>query len=221
MISHFLSIIDRLIKLKEHKDKRFQDLFQQIIEPIFNDLLIIHSNYISTFLKARARLSAISKKNSREYGKAISEISIWLSERRYEYEPIRTKLKSIAHEMGSYNISKEVDYFIDTILEYFPKKNFLLKKPKSKWYKYKSEMRQKRFYWVPGSHLGVLMRRIQETSKKLKKDENVSEKELKEYLAFRSEIDEDISYTIQLLRDKWSIICESYAHLKCAAVNRI
>jgi hypothetical protein len=49
MIDALISIIDRLIQLTEYRGKRRRRLFEDVIEPIFNDLLLIHRDYIEMF----------------------------------------------------------------------------------------------------------------------------------------------------------------------------
>src|SRR5213596_737736 len=49
MLNELMSVIDRLIKLKEYRDRRFRSFFKDVIEPAFNDLLLVHSDYIKMF----------------------------------------------------------------------------------------------------------------------------------------------------------------------------
>ena len=49
MINALLSIIDRLIQLRKYRMERIEKAFKELFEPLFNDLLIIHGDYIKMF----------------------------------------------------------------------------------------------------------------------------------------------------------------------------
>src|SRR4030095_3231402 len=49
MVTELIAIIDRLLKLKEYRERRFRTFFNEVLEPTFNDLLIVHRDYIEMF----------------------------------------------------------------------------------------------------------------------------------------------------------------------------
>src|SRR4051812_27751315 len=90
MISDLLAVIDRLIKLKEHKEKRQSKRFEKVIEPAFNDLLRIHLDYIKMFEKVHELLpDANDSEGSPKYEKRLKRAGDYLAEKRLELEPVR------------------------------------------------------------------------------------------------------------------------------------
>ena len=59
MISILISILDRLIQLKEYRNRRLQELFTALLEPTFNDLLQVHRDYLEVYEKIRRGLPKI------------------------------------------------------------------------------------------------------------------------------------------------------------------
>ena len=59
IVSSLISILDRLIQLKEYRDRRLQELFTGLLEPTFNDLLQVHRDYLEVYEKIRRGLPKI------------------------------------------------------------------------------------------------------------------------------------------------------------------
>lgn len=59
IVSSLISILDRLIQLKEYRDRRLQELFTALLEPTFNDLLQVHRDYLEVYEKIRQGLPKI------------------------------------------------------------------------------------------------------------------------------------------------------------------
>ncbi len=125
MLTALLSIIDRLIKLREYRNERVQKVFDKVLEPIFNDLLLVHRDYIQMFQKARELLP------ERNYGPAkfnqsLREAAEYLRQRRIEFEPARVQLRTMVREIrGTAGNSRKVsfgaeaDAFVDAVVKYF------------------------------------------------------------------------------------------------------
>lgn len=88
MLNVFLSILDRLIKLKEHRDKRVQRIYDDFLEPVFNDLLIVHRDYIQMFEKVRQTLPSIEECSELEGKRKYYSARDYLHEKRIEFEPV-------------------------------------------------------------------------------------------------------------------------------------
>lgn len=117
MIEQLLSIIDRLVQLKEHRAKRRVELFGSIFEPIFIDLQVVHTDYIQMFQHVLTML--MNKKTTghrlrRE--KAVEQLLVT----RIELEPVRLKVRHIVRELSEKNFKKEEMQFIDAMTAYFP-----------------------------------------------------------------------------------------------------
>jgi hypothetical protein len=59
IVSSLISILDRLIQLKDYRDRRLQELFTGLLEPTFNDLLQVHRDYLEVYEKIRRGLPKI------------------------------------------------------------------------------------------------------------------------------------------------------------------
>jgi hypothetical protein len=102
VITEFLGIIDRLIKLKEHREKRQSKRFEKIIEPAFNDLLLIHADYIRMFEKVYELLpDPETKAKSSKSKRKLKKAGDYLAEKRRELEPLRFKVRALFVLMAS------------------------------------------------------------------------------------------------------------------------
>ena len=125
MLSALLSIIDRLIKLREYRNERVQKVFDKVLEPIFNDLLLVHRDYIQMFQKAGELLP------ERAYGPAkfnhsLREAADYLRKQRIEFEPARVQLRTMVREIRGtdptnrkVSFGPEADAFVDAVVRYF------------------------------------------------------------------------------------------------------
>jgi hypothetical protein len=120
MITEFLSIIDKLIKLKEHREKRQSKRFEKIIEPAFNDLLQIHADYIRMFEKVYELLPDPQiKAKSIKSRKKLKDAEEYLSEKRRELEPLRSKVRALFAMMQSPDRKgSENDSFVFAVANY-------------------------------------------------------------------------------------------------------
>ena len=67
MISDIRALLDRLIQLKNYRNRRYRTLFVDLLEPAFNDLLLVHKDYIQMFEETR-RLRPIGLPEARSAG---------------------------------------------------------------------------------------------------------------------------------------------------------
>jgi len=133
MINSLLAIIDRLIQLKTYQYERARVTYEQVFEPLFNDLLLIHGDYIKMFQDVADLLPwrltcevydgvAITQADrSKAFKEAIRSLRL----RRKQFEPIRVRLRALSNELAA-NLSKfgpEARQFIQAVLKYFPQGN--------------------------------------------------------------------------------------------------
>src|SRR4030042_1234472 len=88
MINQIIQIIDRLIQLLNVRADNRRQAFDLFIEPIFNDLVLIHSDYYDMF---QSLLSDISKHPNSLARTIIPDVR----KRRSELLPLRDKLLSL------------------------------------------------------------------------------------------------------------------------------
>lgn len=216
MISQIISVIDRLIQLKEYKDKRNQYIFETLLEPLFNDLLVVHADYISMLEALQKRFLSVSKKDVEDYTKVISELSGWLKHRAIEYEPHRQKLKSLIGKLDSVGENPLVDQFIYSVIDYFPDGRLL--KRTSKW-----RTKWRGVFYIRSSHYTRLAGKFNRLHVRIEKGEILSDSEAKDFIKIygksKRSFEKDIAFTLKSCRKKWSIMCEAFAVLKMSLVS--
>ena len=127
MWEFLIPIADQLVSLVKHRKGKKQAVFHNHIEPLFQEMSAVHSNYVHGFLSLKSEIPEGDFAGYRLIG-AAKEMSSHL-------KPVRTKIKSIARghwrAMGigveginSNNLEKwmrryPVEYFIIECLNYF------------------------------------------------------------------------------------------------------
>ncbi|WP_455205687.1 hypothetical protein [Kaarinaea lacus] len=93
MIDLFLEIIDRLIQLKQYRNQKLRTMFDELIDPIFNDLLLVHRDYVDLFegtLNILPR-GVPSSDNATKYLASTEKAAEYLHNKRMKFEPVRIK----------------------------------------------------------------------------------------------------------------------------------
>lgn len=93
MLNTFLSIVDRLITLRQLHMDRGNERFDAVIEPTFDEISVLHGDYINMFEKTKAALPSGNKISQRKYKKAIENAKRQLVELRVQYAPMRDKIR--------------------------------------------------------------------------------------------------------------------------------
>jgi hypothetical protein len=122
MLNDVLSIIDRLISLRKYRNERFRAKFKELCDPIFHDLLLVHTDYVKMFEGIYVK---IRKAFEQEPFSQVIEI---LRERRVELEAVREKLSMLARELST-DASKEpaeVQRFFFAVSQYLNLETSLL-----------------------------------------------------------------------------------------------
>ena len=191
MIEVLLKILDRLIELRKYKAERLQKTFQDILSPLFNDLLGVHGNYIEMFEEVERQLAAIPDFYSESGRMRLLEIASSLQKRRLEFEPVRVKLIAIARELeptiagpGKEMEPVEARDFVASVLQYFPRAKFVAITTRSSGLL--RALREKAAITpLQIEHSGSSLRHI-------------------------------VEHTIADCRERWSIVCECFAKLQLA-----
>ena len=193
MITEFISLIDRLIQLIEYRNRRYRLLFDDFLQPAFDELLLVHKDYIQMFEKTYRLLPSgvPSKMGAAEFISQLKQPAEYLQERRIEFEPVREKLLALGKSMRRQTLEPDVKEFIDALVSYF-------------------------YQWLPnsGSASTELLAAIEGAIKRGK----TSEKELEDEWHF---IENYIRNLIEKQRAHWSLVCEAFAPLKVRAAKAV
>jgi hypothetical protein len=93
MLAGLGKITDRLIELVKYREEKSRRIFDKLIEPIFNDLLLIHKDYLEMFERVRTILP--NKKDGRKKTqKSLMRTYGYLEEKRRAFEPLREKFRA-------------------------------------------------------------------------------------------------------------------------------
>jgi len=93
MFDGLLKITDRLIELVKYREEKSRRIFDKLIEPIFNDLLLIHKDYLEMFEEVRRMLPG-EKDGRKKTQKKLTRTCEYLQQKRLAFEPVRQKLQA-------------------------------------------------------------------------------------------------------------------------------
>ena len=112
MIEALLAVIDRLIQIVQTRIAGRKEMFDRVLEPVFNDLVVIHGYYIRMFDEVSERLHP---NNPSELNAARAE----LRRRRLEFEPVRRKVEALMNQLESTQLPVEERAFVTAVIAYF------------------------------------------------------------------------------------------------------
>lgn len=210
MIREILSILDRLIQLKNYRNRQRNKLFHELFEPAFNELLQVHRDYIEMFEKTNTLIPSTPvggllvafQPKFKEQVKAAAE---YLREKRIEFEPVREKLRMLAVDMDSMKLDPQERAFVEAVAEYFS--IFSTDKDLS----YLAQSSAHNYILLP-SNAGNLLLLIESVRQEVGGIFGRAKKinELRKYI--KSLLNEH--------RAKWKKVSETFASLKTAAASR-
>jgi hypothetical protein len=109
MIEVILNIIDRLLSVRKRRLERYKALFEELVEPTFNDLMRVHAEDMDMLEKTRQELlTGVSTQIG--FGDVVREMAKELRERQLKFEPVRSKLRAIAKETHSLGLLPSREY---------------------------------------------------------------------------------------------------------------
>lgn len=115
MIGIFLTLVDKIIELfKAHKEAK-ETVFQEIIEPLFNDMTIIVHDYLSLFKESEIIIHSDLGKSEIKLQEVINRIKV----RREEYLHIRIKTRQMADLIQVEIKNKDVADFANKVANFF------------------------------------------------------------------------------------------------------
>lgn len=193
MLEALLSVIDRLIQLKEYRNRRFRLVFKEIVEPAFNDLLRVHGDYIRMFQETLALLPDASTDRGAEYNQRVRSALEYLEDKRTEFEPVRDKLRTLAATLSRADLDQDVTAFVGALILYFP--SACVPKAESA----SQDLHGRLRYWDESSLTSASELATQEDSQQA--------------------IRRFIPLLIDEHRKHWSRVCEHYASLQIRATD--
>jgi hypothetical protein len=99
-------VVTLFLKWKESGKRDAHSSFHEIFEPAFNELLIIHKDYIDMFQKTSQLLFDSEMADERKFLESLRDAAAFLERRRTELEPERMELRALAKELA-YDPSRE------------------------------------------------------------------------------------------------------------------
>jgi hypothetical protein len=111
MIDLLLKLLEKLGQLAEYRSARQKRAFKEMAEPMFNELLEVHKDYIRIFTEARSLV---------ETSPNAEPALQYLERKRMEFEPVRVKLRTMAQTVFHPSPTSEMDAFLNAVANYFP-----------------------------------------------------------------------------------------------------
>jgi len=92
-----ISIIDRLTKLLTIRERNRERVFNNFIQPIYQDAEAVARDYMGLFAELIQRL---------ETAATAKELIIWLEQRRAAYQPVRMKIRALLNDEAFQTLSQ-------------------------------------------------------------------------------------------------------------------
>ncbi|MGG6241603.1 hypothetical protein ACQ4N7_23500 [Nodosilinea sp. AN01ver1] len=205
MIDALISVVDRLIQLKKYQTERTRYLFEKLFEPVFNDLSIIHGNYIQILTQLAQQSPFAWERNSPHYLAEIKIVLNSLQESRIEMEPARRQIRFMTKELSTVESTPEAKAFVNTAISYL----FGI----TSFGEEDEDLNDAKFKSISETILDSLLAEIQSIS---------SGSEIESATNSISEIDIKnlIESTLEKQRHSWNVVCDSFSKLKVSVAMK-
>lgn len=238
MIDQVLALIDRLKALIEYREKRADSRFQDIYQPLFDELLTVHRDHVEFFLEVHDQLGALYTLVGRNNWGEIRSIGHggvraleYLKKRRTELEAVRGKLRALAQQLEKRDLGTSDNEFVSAIGDYFSSFNTdrgdASLGPQLDPDRYRShfmtlELELEDFVALFESEdpVGVLRPDIHPLISEARDcGLDARERGIVVDQVYRSlkELHSDTIRYVQVLRYRWSIVCEKFANQRLAS----
>lgn len=197
-IQKLISVIAQLLQIKKYRYERLKVIYTQLLEPIFNELSLVHNDYLEMFNYAHNKTPFNWEFRLPTYQEKTRYVIDYLQEKRREFEPVRSKLRVMIDELKDVEINTEADDFIRAVIQYFPEGNIISENNSHKDsnnYEYKS------------SSAHILDRLTEAIVNENKTDS--TEKEIEEF-----DLKDIILKTIDYHQKAWQDVCRAFIRLK-------
>jgi hypothetical protein len=120
MLELILSLLEKIKELIKLEDKKIENLYKEFFKPIFEDMILIHKDYVSMFYDLN---------NIIHFDAEVSELEAaakYLGRRRIELEPVREKMRAILEQSRSLALGDKGNAFIGSVTTYlYPFSDFV------------------------------------------------------------------------------------------------
>ena len=107
-----IKVVDRLTDLLKYRQARRKELFANVIEALFNDLLVMHADYMRMFDDCWHQLL--------DNKVPLQEIAEALRQRRQVYDGLRVKSRAIVDGLESADLEPEIKAFLKAAAYHIP-----------------------------------------------------------------------------------------------------
>ena len=113
MLIELLQVVDRLILLVRGRLDRRKQLFEQVFKGVFDDLLLVHGDYLTMF-------AAVQKLAIADGSASLENAQDALRDMRIRFAPVRERLQQFAAAFDASSLPPEELAFLHTVIWYFP-----------------------------------------------------------------------------------------------------
>lgn len=119
MVEIFLKLIDKVIQLIKERQLNNDKIFNDLIEPIFNDMTLVAKDYFTMFSESYHLLAPYARYEKETDFHAISEQLKKVGARREEFLNTRIKVREMAKMLSAEISDPDIIKFTDSILKFF------------------------------------------------------------------------------------------------------
>jgi len=112
-----LAVLDRVGKLLKRTTTKRKELIDEIVEPIFSEMILIHGDYMKLFERTASMLPTTGG-DSQVAQQQLRDAIGYLRESRLELAPIRQKVRHLAEAYSGVKLDLLVDRFTGAVVEY-------------------------------------------------------------------------------------------------------
>jgi hypothetical protein len=133
-VEPIISVIHLLIEQLRGARKARRAMFDRVFEPVFNQLLAVHGDFIKTCVSTKLLLPGFSPdgswkapgsegesaEGSVEFVQRIDAAKDEIARKRLDFQPVRAEIIALAKELDRQKLPDEERHFIPALIEYFP-----------------------------------------------------------------------------------------------------
>ena len=121
VLKSLIDVTDRVRTWLDYRHLKANQRFAQLMEPTFNDLTVIHNDYLIMFNKVLSMFPAAEEETrlTRKEIKQAIEAATWLADNRLKFLTLREKMRIVATEAAQVSLPKDENDFVAAMADYF------------------------------------------------------------------------------------------------------